>query len=489
MPSSKNPALVVKPGSGRLAAGTVPASALTTPAGGSDAALEMHITDPVGAHAASAISTTPAGTQWRDGTGGTEIQAQARLDAVLSDLVSTTATHSGTDRIGSAALTSPVVGLTVSSGSAHQQMTTLMDARYHDFSNAGADGTRWLDHTANPKNSVADQLDKIVRDLKDTTALGGGGAAKIGSVKITRPGMPDISAGSIWDQLTALSDASNIRSAGYTVGSVTISTDSVSGQLQMLTSASNISLTGLPNWLTITNSDTDVQTQVSGIISTLTSRVSGNMGANQVGFRGLDTAHMSGAISVGAALRTIDTDAGFKGTSNTWTNTNTFQSGTSFQANATLASDSYLPFTGVSTNNNPANTTAVKNQLRAAAIPKAWAVATVVSGVPSLIDGFNIDTVSFYSPSTTTGADSTGLRFDFPTGGEMANGDYAVIATIAGYTGIVHLNANLSDTHIHNRTSDYFILQLATPGGAGIQWDDGTVNNVQVCVTVFGRQS
>ena len=71
----------------------------------------------------------------------------------------------------------------------------------------------------------------------------------------------------------------------------------------------------------------------------------------------------------------------------------------------------------------------------------------------------------------------------------MANGDYAVIATIAGYTGIVHLNANLSDTHIHNRTSDYFILQLATPGGAGIQWDDGTVNNVQVCVTVFGRQS
>jgi len=56
MPSSRDPVTVVQPGPGRLPGGTVPASALLFPAGGgSDAALQAHITDPVNAHMATAI--------------------------------------------------------------------------------------------------------------------------------------------------------------------------------------------------------------------------------------------------------------------------------------------------------------------------------------------------------------------------------------------------------------------------------------------------
>ena len=60
MPSTKNPVLVVLPGPGKLPAGTVSASALMfPPGGGSGAALEAHITDPIDAHMASAIGINP----------------------------------------------------------------------------------------------------------------------------------------------------------------------------------------------------------------------------------------------------------------------------------------------------------------------------------------------------------------------------------------------------------------------------------------------
>ena len=56
MPSNKNPAQVVHPGSGKLPASTVTASALSfPPGGGGGAALQAHIHNPLDAHMASAI--------------------------------------------------------------------------------------------------------------------------------------------------------------------------------------------------------------------------------------------------------------------------------------------------------------------------------------------------------------------------------------------------------------------------------------------------
>jgi hypothetical protein len=60
MPSTKDPTVVVNPGPGRLSAGVVPAGALLfPPGGGSNAALQAHITDPIDAHMASAIGINP----------------------------------------------------------------------------------------------------------------------------------------------------------------------------------------------------------------------------------------------------------------------------------------------------------------------------------------------------------------------------------------------------------------------------------------------
>jgi len=60
MPSTKDPNIVVQAGPGRLPAGVVPAGALLfPPGGGSGAALQAHITDPIDAHMASAIGINP----------------------------------------------------------------------------------------------------------------------------------------------------------------------------------------------------------------------------------------------------------------------------------------------------------------------------------------------------------------------------------------------------------------------------------------------
>lgn len=55
MPSPKDPTAVVKPGAGKVPAGSVPISALTFPAGGGSGDLAAHLADPVDAHMAFAI--------------------------------------------------------------------------------------------------------------------------------------------------------------------------------------------------------------------------------------------------------------------------------------------------------------------------------------------------------------------------------------------------------------------------------------------------
>jgi len=82
MPSTRDPVTVVQPGPGHLAADTVSATALTfEPSGGGGAALEAHLTDPIDAHDASAISAVAAGGGVFDVQKGLEAKAYWVLDA------------------------------------------------------------------------------------------------------------------------------------------------------------------------------------------------------------------------------------------------------------------------------------------------------------------------------------------------------------------------------------------------------------------------
>ncbi len=83
MPSALNPNDVVQPGPGRLPADTVPAGALLVPpGGGSEAALQAHITDPVDAHMASAIGQTGyAGETWSIVANGTQSALTTLFDS------------------------------------------------------------------------------------------------------------------------------------------------------------------------------------------------------------------------------------------------------------------------------------------------------------------------------------------------------------------------------------------------------------------------
>lgn len=122
MPSTRDPVTVVQPGPGRLPANTVPANALIfPPTGNSDAALQAHITDPVGAHAASAISTTILAT-WANGTANPASDVQTRMADILARLGGNTAPTFTGQPVYAGATWSAVAG------PLQQGLTTLFDA-------------------------------------------------------------------------------------------------------------------------------------------------------------------------------------------------------------------------------------------------------------------------------------------------------------------------------------------------------------------------
>jgi hypothetical protein len=86
MPSTRNPVVIVNPGPGRLPTNTVPASALIfPPGGGSDAALQAHIVDPVDAHMASAIGQLGyIGATWGIAANGSQSAVTKLFDAANS---------------------------------------------------------------------------------------------------------------------------------------------------------------------------------------------------------------------------------------------------------------------------------------------------------------------------------------------------------------------------------------------------------------------
>lgn len=122
------------------------------------------------------------------------------------------------------------------------------------------------------------------------------------------------------------------------------------------------------------------------------------------------------------------------------------------------------PTTG-SSGSNPACTVGAKNQLKAANIPKAWATIVITSGTASVEDGFNVASVS-----QATGT----LTVNFPTGGEMADTNYSVLALSLGA-----LTAPKWGCYAR-RTGG---LDLISPDA------DITTGTHRVSVLVFGKQS
>jgi len=134
------------------------------------AALTAHITDPVGAHAASAISTV-VGPAWHDSATNPAADAQTQLDKIITDL-SAEGPNPGADKIGNVALQT------------------------------------WRDGTQIINNSVRHQLFNIVNDLRIDN-----GTRKIGAEVITNTTV-SVPAGQLRSQLVALSLAANIQYAG-----------------------------------------------------------------------------------------------------------------------------------------------------------------------------------------------------------------------------------------------------------------------------------
>jgi hypothetical protein len=243
MPSIKNPVLTVQPGPGRLPAGTVPAAALIFPPGGSsDAALQAHITDPVDAHMATAIgggdsanwydgTTNPAapvetkidkiitdlvaiqgagrigansGANWYDGTTNPAASIEDRLDKVITDLVA----NAGADRIGANTGPNWYDGTLNPIGSIEARLdkiiTDLIAAQGADRIGASA-SPNWHDGTLNPVGAIKTKLDKIISDL-----VANAGSDRTGSAAVIGTNI-SLSAGqSVYDQLKALTDFTNL---------------------------------------------------------------------------------------------------------------------------------------------------------------------------------------------------------------------------------------------------------------------------------------
>jgi len=187
MPSTKNPVTTVSPGPGRLPADTVPANALIFPpgSGSSDAALHAHITDPVGAHAASAISTAGS-SAWADGTTNPAANAETQLDKIITDLTSVS-TVRGLGKITAPARSAWADGTTNPAANADAafdkiitDLTITSDTYYGLGKISAAAGPDWLDGETNPASNAAIRLDKIISDLTTTSHdLTGRGLGKI----------------------------------------------------------------------------------------------------------------------------------------------------------------------------------------------------------------------------------------------------------------------------------------------------------------------
>lgn len=123
---------------------------------------------------------------------------------------------------------------------------------------------------------------------------------------------------------------------------------------------------------------------------------------------------------------------------------------------------------------NPAASEAVANQLRAKNIPKAWGRVSMVTGTPTIVDGFNL--------AWDSNPDANTIRLKFPTGGAMADANYLVL--IHAENAQVNCMANPAA-----RTAGYFDVtgyEFVTPFN---QIALNSLGTFKFDVLVFGKQS
>lgn len=165
MPSNENANSSVQPGSGATSTaidnGTVIAAIN---------AINAHITNPSGAHPATAIHYS-GGNVWADGTANPATDVDAQLSKIITNLRPTTNGASGAHRLGSASIVGAIN--TIAAGTTYSILQALKLASNLEYGG----GSAWADGTTTPAVSIETQLDNITSWLGGS--LGGTGAGKI----------------------------------------------------------------------------------------------------------------------------------------------------------------------------------------------------------------------------------------------------------------------------------------------------------------------
>jgi len=269
------------------------------------ASLVAHITDPVGAHAASAISYA-GGPNWYNGATNPASDVETQVDKIITDLITDTAYNdSGAARIGSGALQTWADGsqilqgsinwqlfqipdmlrssigvhpwsgvrkigaetitnttVTIPSGRLHSQLVALSKAENIQFEG----GVAWADGGLNPATNVEAQIDKILSDLAGDT-----GAAKWGI-------------------------------AAHTVGTVTIPVSDGKSRIEALQNSQYISAGLRPTWLGgRTNPDTDVKAAIAKIITDLNDQTASDDGVERIGAEAYTSASTTFDLTLGSS--------------------------------------------------------------------------------------------------------------------------------------------------------------------------------------------
>jgi len=328
MPSTKVPGTTLIVANG-------PAPAVNSGAGAA-AGLVAHLTDPIDAHDASAVSYD-GGPTWADGTTNPAGEVDGQFDKIISDLADTTAT-SGGDKVGVEASTVGTIVLPL--GTLQSRLVSLQSAANLNYAGGGA----WADGVPNAATNVEAQLDKFISDLTGAT----------GSQKIQHD-----ATGFTWADATSLGGSANVRDAlntgvltaladtasgstgshklgagAVTVGTVTNAAGTLYSRLTALQEAANISAGGgvaFSAWLGgRANSDIDVRGALDRIITDLGATTVGDDGAERSGAEARTGNQFNLSVgSVASQLQGIIDTTTFNG-ANTWTAVQTHQAGLTF---------------------------------------------------------------------------------------------------------------------------------------------------------------
>jgi hypothetical protein len=131
----------------------------------------------------------------------------------------------------------------------------------------------------------------------------------------------------------------------------------------------------------------------------------------------------------------------------------------------------FLSPTTNATGSNPAATVAVKNELRAKNTPKAWLRFSMATGTPTVLDGFNVESIT---------RSSAVLMVEFAE--HMADGNYCVVPTLG----------ECSDATVHRLNASYsradhgFVLEFLKQDGSCV-----SAAGIGGCFdfVVFGKQA